>query len=130
MVSDPDRSGRVLVHWDNLKMKIPVEQLTLVTPPEKKAKKAKMVRVKQSTAVTNELDLRGLMVDEALTQVDQYLDSANMTGFHVVRIIHGKGTGALRSAVGDFLQSHHLVKSRRLGNWNEGDTGVTIVELK
>lgn len=130
IISEPDKSGRVLVNWDHMKMKIPVEQLSFANPPEMQKGQSKMVRVKRSSSVTDELDLRGYMVDEALDLVDQYLGNANMTGFKYVRIIHGKGTGALRKAVTEFLKTHHLVKSKRFGNWNEGDTGVTIVEIK
>ena len=88
-----------------------------------------MVQHAPSSQVIDEVDLRGMLVEEALPVLDKYLSDAALTGFHQVRIIHGKGTGALRKAVGQHLASHHLAKSQRLGHWNEGDVGVTIVEL-
>jgi DNA mismatch repair protein MutS2 len=80
-------------------------------------------------AVDRELRLRRLTIDEALWQLDQYLYDAFMAGLSSVRIVHGKGTGKLRHAVHDSLAKHPLVKSYRLGDYGEGDYGVTIVEL-
>lgn len=80
-------------------------------------------------AVDRELRLRHLTVDEALWRLDQYLYDAFMAGLSTVRIVHGKGTGKLRYAVHDSLARHPLVKSYRLGDYGEGDYGVTIVEL-
>ena len=62
--------------------------------------------------------------------VDKYLDDAFLAGLTSVRVIHGKGTGALRKKIGEFLGHHHRVESTRLGEWNEGGAGVTIVKLK
>jgi DNA mismatch repair protein MutS2 len=80
-------------------------------------------------AVDRELRLRHLTVDEALWRLDQYLNDAFMAGLPSVRIVHGKGTGKLRRAVHESLAKHSLVKSYRLGDYGEGDYGVTIVEL-
>ena len=80
-------------------------------------------------AVDRELLLRRLTVEEALYRLDQYLYDAFMAGLSSVRIVHGKGTGKLRHAVHDSLARHPLVKSYRLGDYGEGDYGVTIVEL-
>lgn len=80
-------------------------------------------------AVDNELMLRHLTVDEALYRLDQYLNDAFVAGLPWVRIVHGKGTGTLRRAVHEVLANHPLVESYRLGNYGEGDYGVTIVEL-
>jgi DNA mismatch repair protein MutS2 len=80
-------------------------------------------------AVGRELRLRRLSVDEALFQLDRYLNDAFMDGLPSIRIIHGKGMGKLRRAVHDSLARHPLVKSYRLGDYGEGDYGVTIVEL-
>jgi DNA mismatch repair protein MutS2 len=78
---------------------------------------------------SNEIDLRGLLGDEAIVQVQIFLDNAYAAGLHRVDIIHGKGTGALRKKIGEFVKSHPHVKSFRLGEWNEGGSGVTVVEL-
>jgi DNA mismatch repair protein MutS2 len=77
----------------------------------------------------NEIDLRGLMGDEAINQVQQFLDNAFVVGLHRVDIIHGKGTGALRKRVAEFLKTCPHVKTFRLGEWTEGGTGVTVVEI-
>jgi DNA mismatch repair protein MutS2 len=79
--------------------------------------------------VDGELRLRRLTVDEALWRLDQYLNDAFMAGLVSVRIVHGKGTGTLRRSVHESLSRHPLVKSYRLGDYGEGDYGVTIVEL-
>ena len=80
-------------------------------------------------SVDRELRLRHFTVEEALCQLDQYLNDAFMAGLPSVRIVHGKGTGKLRRAIHDSLAKHPLVKSYRLGDYGEGDYGVTIVEL-
>ncbi len=82
------------------------------------------------TETSLELDLRGQTVDDALMRVDKYLDDASVAGLPQVHLIHGKGTGALRTAVRDYLKSHPSVKSYRFGGPAEGGTGVTVVELK
>ncbi len=79
--------------------------------------------------VDRELVLRRLTVEEALYRLDQYLYDAFMIGLSSVRIVHGKGTGRLRHAVHDSLAKHPLVKAYRLGDYGEGDYGVTVVEL-
>jgi len=80
-------------------------------------------------AVDRELRIRHLTVDEALFRLDKYLDDAFMAGLPSVRIVHGKGTGTLKGAVHKVLAKHPLVKSFRLGDYGEGDYGVTIVEM-
>ncbi len=80
--------------------------------------------------VVTELDLRGQMADEAIMNVDQFIDSALLSGIEQLTIIHGKGTGALRAAVQQHLKRHPSVKTYRLGVYGEGESGVTVVELK
>ena len=77
-----------------------------------------------------EIDVRGMRLEGAVSQVDRYLDDASLTGLNEVTIIHGKGTGALRSGIQEFLRNHPKAKSYRNGNYGEGDMGVTIVALK
>jgi DNA mismatch repair protein MutS2 len=79
--------------------------------------------------VDPELRLRRLTIDEALPRLDRHLNAAFMAGLPSVRIVHGKGTGVLRRAVHKALEEHPLVKSFRFGDWGEGGTGVTVVEL-
>ncbi len=84
----------------------------------------------RTAAVSPELDIRGMMSDEADLALERYLDAAVVGRLKTVTIIHGKGTGALRAAVHQTLKRHRLVKSYRLGRYGEGETGVTVVELK
>jgi len=83
----------------------------------------------RAQAAVGEVDLRGLTVDEALAKVDKYLDDAMLAGIASVRIIHGKGTGALRAAIKEFLRGHPSVESYRLGGMGEGGDGVTVAKL-
>ena len=84
----------------------------------------------RSESFSSEIDLRGLEAMEAVLAAERYIDSAVMAKMNTIRIIHGKGTGALRSAIGQMLKKNKAVKSFRLGRYGEGETGVTVVELK
>ncbi len=89
-----------------------------------------VTRIKRtSPSVKPELDLRGIRYEDAMIKIENYLDSAILSGFPQVSIIHGKGTGALRKGATEYLKNHPNVKSYRLGGQNEGGSGVTIVEL-
>ncbi len=108
--------------------------LAPVKTPDKPAAEAgvKMAGLSQEKAkqISPELDLRGLTVEEALQLTDKYLDEALLVGLPWVRLIHGKGTGALRTAINDYVRKHPRVKKYRLGETNEGGLGVTVVELE
>jgi DNA mismatch repair protein MutS2 len=78
----------------------------------------------------DEIDLRGKTGDEAWSAVDKYFDEAQLAGFSKVRLIHGKGTGALKSALWTYLKTDKRVATFRIGQFGEGDGGVTVVELK
>ena len=84
----------------------------------------------KSASVSTEINLLGKTVDEAVAELDKYLDDAYLAHLKTVRIVHGKGTGALRSAVNQYLRKSPYVKSFRLGVYGEGEDGVTIVVLK
>ncbi len=100
---------------------------------------AEGIRIKQSgpdpgqqvdsSSVLNEIDLRGQIADDALIELNQYLDHALNSAWKEVRIIHGKGTGALRSKIHAYLKKNKSIKSYRLGNYGEGDAGVTVIEI-
>ena len=77
-----------------------------------------------------ELDLRGFLVDDAILEIDAFIDDCVRTGRTEFNIIHGKGTGALRAGVQNYLKTHPRVKSFRIGAYGEGDAGVTVVTLK
>jgi len=84
----------------------------------------------QNRNVGLELDIRGQVLDEAIMNLDKYLDDAFLAGLTEVNIIHGKGTGTLRGGIHQHLKYHPHVKSFRLGRFGEGESGVTVVELK
>ena len=130
IISEPDSNGRVMVHREDIKLRIPMNQLIKTAPPHTENHQNVKRTFHKSTAVRSpEADLRGMTVDEALPAVDRFLGDAAVSGLHQVTLIHGKGTGALRKAVTQHLAKHPLVKEHRLGEWNEGDTGVTVVTL-
>ncbi len=129
VVSDPDRKDRVLVQWGDIRLKVPRKSLRRTQGP-KREKRAGLTSIQVDKTVRNEIDLRGLTAEEAVQQVEIYLGDAHSAGYSSVRIIHGKGTGVLRREIGNYLKNNRLVRSHRPGEWNEGDTGVTIVELK
>ena len=80
--------------------------------------------------ISNELNLRGMTSDEALRELERYLDYARSSEWREVRIIHGKGSGALKNTVHQYLAGVNFIESYRLGRWGEGDSGVTVVLLK
>lgn len=131
----PNDSGEILVQAGVIKLNVPISEIRLVQE-EKVAKPARSVSsqgkvgMKKAETIRTEIDLRGMMVEEASYELDKYLDDAVLTGVGQVYVIHGKGTGALRSGIHDFLRGHHHVKSFRLGQHGEGDLGVTVIELK
>lgn len=101
--------------------------------PSTEIKKTRKVTGMQSRAtreVSGEIDMRGMASDEAILELDRYIDNALVSGLETIRIIHGKGTGVLRKSVQAHLRSHKAVKTFRLGTFGEGENGVTIAELK
>lgn len=140
VLTEPDAQGNLLVQAGIIKMTVSVQDLERADAeqPEAKAKGAmapgrsrgKSLAAAKAQEMPTEVDLRGLMVDEALERVDKYLDDAVLAGLPQVRIIHGKGTGALRKAVTDMLKGDRRVAAHRLGGVGEGGDGVTVAKLK
>ena len=140
VVNLPDRNGMVEVRAGIIKTKVPLKGLRAPdkmkkapTAPKRSAAKREgghttLDRVQRTASM--EADLRGLTVEEALMETDQYIDHAVLSGQSEIWLIHGKGTGALRSAIQQHLKGHKNVKSFRLGRYGEGEAGVTVVELK
>ena len=140
VVNLPDRNGMVEVRAGIIKTKVPLKGLRTPdkmkkapTAPKRSAAKREgghttLDRVQRTASM--EADLRGLTVEEALMETDQYIDHAVLSGQSEIWLIHGKGTGALRSAIQQHLKGHKNVKSFRLGRYGEGEAGVTVVELK
>lgn len=130
----PDKNGNVEVQAGPLKTRVKLQSLRLLNAKQRKNQsKSRTVRRSDSTAQTSvktSCDLRGKTVEEALLDLDQFLDDCVMTGLNECTIIHGKGTGALRGAVQKHLRAHPMVKGYRLGTYGEGEDGVTMVTLK
>lgn len=137
LLTNPDSSGNVTVQAGAIKTKTDIKNLRLLgderatfTDETGKRRPASEYKPPVSKNFSPELDLRGQYGDEGCILLDRYLDEAKLSSIDKVRIIHGKGTGALRKAITAFLKSDPRVKSVRMGEWGEGDTGVTVVELK
>ena len=133
----PDKSGKVLVQAGIIKTKVALNDLRLIENTPQFIDKSSGKKKATSTFGTSvdrsfkyELDLRGLNTDEAWAKVDKYFDEAIMSGFATVRLVHGKGTGALKAGLWKLLRTDKRIKSFRIGEFGEGDGGVTVVELK
>ena len=108
---------------------IPVLEEDIKAPNLTRARNGR-INVSKASNISPEINLLGKTVDEAIAALDKYLDDAYVTHLPSVRIVHGKGTGALRNAVQNHLKKLSYIKSFRLGEFGEGDAGVTIAEFK
>ena len=131
-----NKKGEIEVTAGIIKMRTPESNLRLMKSPGGKTAQ-KTTRPKSSGKVFNpaetaksECDLRGMTVEDAILEIDRYIDRCLRLGLNEVSLIHGKGTGALRKGVQDYLRKNKFVKSFRLGTFGEGESGVTIVTLK
>jgi DNA mismatch repair protein MutS2 len=126
----PDSRGMLHVLKGGIRFAVSVDQLRRAPRREPRKKGGGVTtNVGAAEAVSPELDLRGMYGDEAVRALERYLDNAVLGGLGLVRIIHGKGTGALRRRVGEVLSGHSGVLKFRLGEHNEGGAGVTIAQL-
>ncbi len=125
-------NGTLSLQAGAMKVTVPKEEVSLAEKPagKKMSVSAAAGQALRTASVSRELDIRGMMPDEAELAVERYLDAASAARLQTVTIIHGKGTGALRSAVQQIVRRSRLVKSFRLGRYGEGETGVTVVELR
>ena len=133
VLSEPDRSGKVLVRMGQINMRVELKNLRLMkkTGNKNKISKLKKSLVSKSTRkAATEIDLRGKNVEEALIYLDRFIDQCVLSNIENITIIHGKGTGALRKSVNTHLKNHPNVCERRLGVFGEGEDGVTIAKLK
>ena len=133
--SRPDAKGMLFVQCGIIRSKVHISDIILLQEEDIKApnlSRGKNGRMSLSKAshISPEINLLGKTVDEAISALDKYLDDAYVTHLSSVRIVHGKGTGALRNAVQNHLKKLPYVKSYRLGEFGEGDAGVTIAEFK
>ena len=132
ILAEPDRSGKVEVQAGVIKTKVAISDLELIEEEKKDtaSKKRGGYKMTVNRDFRDEIDLRGKTGDEAWSAVDKYFDEAMMAGFSTVRLIHGKGTGALKAALWEYLRRDSRVSKYRIGKFGEGDGGVTVVELK
>lgn len=130
VLSAPDSKGEVMVQAGVMKLNVKLKDIRLIEEKKAAAPTSGKVGLGAGKQVGLELDVRGMLVDEANIIVDRYLDDAYNAGLSEVNIIHGKGTGALRTGIQAFLKRHPLVKGYRMGSYGEGDAGVTVVTLK
>ncbi len=133
VLKKPDAKGDVLVQAGIMKIAVRLDDLRLLNEPAKKSPQTDAAAGKVTLgdkSVGLSIDVRGKLVDEAIIEVDRYLENAAMNGLNEVMIIHGKGTGALRAGIQSYLKTHRLVESFRQGAYGEGDAGVTAVTIK
>lgn len=132
----PDSRGNITVQMGILRSQVNISDLEIVEEPSSYAprklnrtSKGK-IAMSKSLSVSPEINLLGRTVDEAVSELDKYLDDALLSHLNTVRVVHGKGTGALRKGIHEYLRRQKHVKSYHLAEFGEGDAGVTIVELK
>lgn len=131
----PDKNGRLFVQCGIIRSQVSLNDLVLLEEETVRTEKMQRsssgkLKMSKSYSVSTEINLLGKTVDEAISELDKYLDDAYLAHLPSVRIVHGKGTGALRKAVQNYLRKNKIVKSFRLGEFGEGDAGVTIAEFK
>ena len=132
VVLEKPEKGTVLVQAGIIKTRVKLNNLRLLSDDKVSVprRRERTVTKDISSVLNNEIDVRGQTADEAVLSVDQAIDSCVLSNVNTLRIIHGKGTGVLRSEIQKYLRHHRAVKSFRLGTFGEGESGVTIVELK
>ncbi|WP_434304200.1 endonuclease MutS2 [Clostridium botulinum] len=134
VLSKPDNKGDVLVQAGIMKITANIKDLRAAKGSNSNSSSSKIKKSKKLNLnlrrVESSVDLRGMDAEEAIYTVDKYLDEAYLGGLGEVTIVHGKGTGVLRKTIMDMLKGHSHVKRHRLGEYGEGGTGVTVVELK
>ncbi|HEY8349013.1 MAG TPA: endonuclease MutS2 [Clostridia bacterium] len=132
VITPPDKDGEALVQAGIMKINVHVTNLKLIDEQSYEIQRtgSSSIGVSKAMNISPRTDIRGMNVEEAIIILGKYLDDAALAGLSEVTIVHGKGTGALRSGVHQYLKTNHHVKSFRLGQYGEGEAGVTIVTLK
>ena len=126
----PDSKGRIAVQMGILKSMVELLDEEVIKAPTLKKTGAGKIKMSKSATISTSLNIIGKTVDEAMPELDKYLDDAYLAHLNQVTIIHGRGTGKLRTAVHNKLKKSRYVKSYRLGTFGEGETGVTVVDFK
>lgn len=122
--------GEAEIECGSLKMHLKFKDLLVIGKPAEKKVKAKLIRNIPKTQPLREINVLGMTVAEALYEIDNFIDCAVLDNLEEIKVIHGVGTGKLRSAIADHLKKHRRVASFRLGKYGEGETGVTFIQLK
>jgi len=130
VLSTPDDDGNVMMQVGIMKVNVHISNLRETDENIREEVKSNKKVNLRTAAVSSELDLRGQNSEEAVLETDMYLDNAFLAGLNEVTIIHGKGTGTLRNSIHQLLRRHPHVKTFRLGKFGEGESGVTVVEIK
>ncbi|MBR5235841.1 MAG: endonuclease MutS2 [Clostridia bacterium] len=130
VLEKPDQNGNVQLQAGIMKIKAKLDDLIFEKSHEKKQTTSYVSRSAGNSHVKTEIDLRGQTLDEALMEVDRFIDQALLANLQTVTVIHGKGTGVLRKGITDYLKKHPMIKESRMGQLGEGDTGVTVVTFK
>lgn len=132
IISDVDDSQNVMVQIGLIKTKVKKSDLIKIKGDDEKSQKSKSSKIikLRTSSISPIIDVRGLNLDEAIMEIDKYLDDAVLSSLNEVQIIHGKGMGILREGITQYLKNHKSIKDSRLGSFNEGGDGVTIVTLK
>ena len=131
----PDAKGNLFVQCGIMRTQTNINDLVLteessVSAPALQRTNTSKIKMSKSFSISTEINLLGKTVDEAIAELDKYLDDAYLAHLPSVRVVHGKGTGTLRNAVQNHLKRLKYVKEYRLGEYGEGDAGVTIVTFK
>ena len=126
----PNKNHEVMVQFGNTKTNIKISNLELINKTKNVNQSYKTSLEMKSKNVSAEINVIGQNVEDAIFIIDKYLDDCYLANLPSARIVHGKGTGKLRSGIHNFLKKHPHVKSYRLGTFGEGEMGVTIVEFK
>jgi len=134
VLEKPNANGDILVQAGIMKLTVKAKETAKISEEkiEKRGDKTGTGEILATKArdIKNELDLRGLTVEEAIIETEKYLDDAYLAGLPQAYLIHGKGTGALRKVIQELVQKHRFIKSARIGGYHEGGIGVTVVEFK
>jgi len=132
VVSEVDGSGQFMAQVGIMKVSVNIKDTTLLgddSKPEQKKKSSKQFG-SRTMSISTEVDLRGMNVEEAIVVLDKYIDDAFLSNLESVRVIHGKGTGALKNGLKDYFRKHPHVKAFRDGEFGEGGHGVTVLTFR
>ncbi|MFA5340716.1 MAG: Smr/MutS family protein, partial [Clostridia bacterium] len=130
VLTNPDKNGDLLVQAGIIKMTVNLKDVFKINEQKAINDRLKMNIIKNSGPAKMEIDIRGNTIYEAESKLDKFIEQGYFSGLHELSVIHGKGTGALRKGVHDYLKAHPYIKSFRLGAYGEGEAGVTVVFLK